>query len=97
MFLFAKWEAAAAAAEQIQKIWRRRLVTKETRTNVGLVTSWVYIQKMGHPRTLFVYFRSFQTTVQISQQLNWMRKMIHPVQYGAGIWTHDILLMSLLQ
>ena len=46
---------------------------------------------MAIPGLLIVYFRSFQPSLQILQQIN-----VHPV-YGAGIRTHDLWNMSLPQ
>ena len=42
---------------------------------------------MGHLRTLFHLFSSFQTTLQFLQQIN--VKNVHPV-YGAEIRTHNL-------
>ena len=49
--------------------------------------------KMGLPRPLFVYFCLFEQTLHFFQQIN--VKNVHPV-FGAGIWTHNHLIMSLL-
>ena len=48
---------------------------------------------MGLPRPLFVYFCLFEQTLHFFQQIN--VKNVHPV-FGAGIWTHNHLIMSLL-
>ena len=48
---------------------------------------------MGHPRSLFHLFSSFQTNITILQQIH--LKNVHPV-YSAGIWTNDLWNMSLL-
>ena len=48
----------------------------------------------GHPRPLFIYFRSFSSKHHnLNNKLMW--KNVHPV-YGAGIQTNDIQSMSLL-
>ena len=44
--------------------------------------------------TFFIYFRLFNHTFQILQQIG-MWKNVHPVD-GAGIRTHDLWNMSLL-
>ena len=48
---------------------------------------------MVQPRPLFHLFLSFQTTLQILQQIN--MKKVHPV-YDARIQNHDLWNMSLL-
>ena len=47
------------------------------------------IFKIGQPRPLLVYFRSFQVLLQFLKQI----KNIHPV-YGARIQTHNLWNMS---
>ena len=49
--------------------------------------TYVFFKKMGHPRPHFHLFLSFQTTLQLLQQIN--VKNVHPV-YNAGIQTHDL-------
>ena len=49
--------------------------------------------KMGHPWPLFHFFGLFKQTVQILQQIN--VKSVHLVS-GAGIRTHNLLILSLL-
>ena len=49
--------------------------------------------KNGHPGLFFVYFHLFKQTSQFLQQM--YVKNVHPV-HGAGIWTHNLQILSLL-
>ena len=48
------------------------------------------LEKMGHPRHLFLFSVFLKQTTQVLEQLN--VKNIHPV-YGTGIRTHNLLIM----
>ena len=53
-----------------------------------------FFKKMGHPRPPFRLFQVFfKQTIQILQQID--VKNVHPVS-GAGVQTHNLLIMSLL-
>ena len=49
--------------------------------------------KMGHPRSLFIYFGLFKQTVHFLQQIN-VKNV--PLVSSAGIRTHDILNIIIL-
>ena len=53
-----------------------------------------FFKKMGHPRSPFRLFQVFfKQTIQILHQI--YVKNVHPVS-GAGVQTHNLLIMSLL-
>ena len=53
----------------------------------------IFIKKWAIPGLLVAYFRLFQANINILQQI--YVKNVHP-EYSVGIWTHDLLNMSLL-
>ena len=55
----------------------------------------MFFFKLGQPRPLFVYFRSFQTNNTIFTTNQCKKCHFHPVS-GAGIRTHDLWNVSLL-
>ena len=53
----------------------------------------IFLKKMGQSGLFFIYFHLSKQTLQFLQQIN--VKNVHPVS-GAGIWTHNLLITSLL-
>ena len=58
------------------------------------LTSLTFFKKWANPGLFFVYFRSFQTTIQFLQQINVKKCLNVHLVYGAGIQNHNLQNMS---